>query len=218
MIGLVSTIVACVGISSEDGAERNARVSGYGIALFVHLLSLLMTVAASSLATFAAWRIRGGQRVDEVLQWEALMAKAERVHPVATVGLVASGAYMTYRSWTWGTPWILGGIVGLLLIILLGAVIGGNRARALVRSLEQTGLGVQSRQLLRDPAAWTARTTTWALVVAVVFLMTVKPGAAGSMAALVVALIVGALGALPLWRGAETATLTTLNENLASPR
>jgi hypothetical protein len=42
--------------------------------------------------------------------------------------------------------------------------------------------------------------TTWALVVAVVFVMTGKPGAEGCVMTMLVAVALGGLAAVPMWR------------------
>ena len=58
----------------------------------------------------------------------------------------------------------------------------------------------RARALQRDPLSWSAKLTTLTLALAVTFLMVTKPSALGSALALVVAVLVGPLGAVPLWR------------------
>ena len=70
-------------------------------------------------------------------------------------------------------------------------------------------MSARTRRLLRDPVAWTAKMMTLTLIVAVVFVMTVKPTAAECVVSLVVAMVVGVIVAVPLWRapGVESAAL-----------
>jgi hypothetical protein len=178
-------------------------VTGYQIALTVHLLSLLLATAAAALSTFGALRLRRADTLEEATPWLAFTGKVVSAFPIAVVGLLASGVYMTHQRWSWSVPWIDAALVGLGLIIALGSGIERGRAQALRRSLASSGMSPRTRYLLRDPIAWTAKMTTLTLVVAVVVVMTMKPAAGGCAAAIALALITGVLGAVPIWRAAR---------------
>ncbi|HTS88940.1 MAG TPA: hypothetical protein VMG41_10650 [Gemmatimonadales bacterium] len=107
---------------------------------------------------------------------------------------------MTHDRWSWTTPWIDASLTGLGLIAVLGNGVDRIRLAALGRELAASGFSARARRLLRDPAAWTAKTMILGLVVAVVFVMTVKPGTVGCVGAIGTSLIAGALSAVPLWR------------------
>lgn len=174
--------------------------SGYSIALFIHLLSFMLASAVTGLSVFAAFRLRLAADIDEATDWTLTVARAARWYSPATLGLLASGAYMTAEAWAWSTPWIVAALVGLVLIVALGAGIEGGRGRALRRELATAGLSARARVLLCDPLSWSARTGGVMLMLAVVFVMTVKPGAVDSAAALVVGAAVGFAAGIPLWR------------------
>ena len=72
-------------------------MAGYQIALTLHLLSLLLATAAAALSTFGAWRLRRADNVPDATSWLAFIGKVVRAFPVAIVGLLASGAYMTHQ-------------------------------------------------------------------------------------------------------------------------
>jgi hypothetical protein len=173
---------------------------GYSIALFFHLVSLLAAGAGAALAGYAALRLRTATTPREIAAWGMMIAKVVRVFPAATVGLLASGAYMTQAAWTWSTPWIVGGLVGLAMIVLLGSGVEASRGRALRHEVRTHGLTERAQSLLRDPLAWTAKAMTWTLMVAVVFLMATKPPAWGCAITLLIASLAGAAGAVPIWR------------------
>jgi hypothetical protein len=188
----------------------------YAIALFLHLLSLLLATMAASLSTFAALRLRQAETADDAEHWLSIIGSIVRAFPVAVLGLLGSGSYMVRLSWTWSTPWIDAALVGLTLIVMLGSGIEASRSRVLQRELQSAGLSSRARRLLRDPVVWSAKVTTLTLVVAVVFVMTLKPMVVGSATAIIVAVVVGVLGAVPLWRGSRVTTLETAREP-ASP-
>lgn len=173
---------------------------GYSLTLFFHLISLLAAGAASALAGYAAVRMRTAGHAPEIARWGMMIGKVVRVFPLATLGLLGTGAYMTERGWSWSTPWIVSGLIGLAAIVVLGFGVEGPRGRALKRELIAHGLSARARRLLSDPLAWTAKLMTWTLMLAVVFVMTIKPSAGGCGLALVGASLAAVFGAVPIWR------------------
>ncbi len=166
-------------------------MDAYSIALFIHILSLLAATVAMSLATLAGVRLRRARTTTDATAWLALTGQVVPVFPIASLGLLASGVYMTKARWTWSTPWIDAALVGLALIVALGTGIEGSRGRALARELESAGMSRRARRMLSDPLAWSAKLTTLTLLVAVVFVMTLKPAAIGCVVAVSTAVIAG---------------------------
>jgi hypothetical protein len=130
-----------------------------------------------------------------------MVGKVVRVFPPATLGLLGSGAYMTQNAWSWSTPWVVTGLVGLAMIVLLGSGLEASRGRALKHEVRVHGLSDRARRLLRDPLAWTAKGMTLTLMLGVMFVMSTKPPAWGCAISLLIALLAGATGAVPIWRG-----------------
>jgi hypothetical protein len=175
-------------------------MNGYAVALFFHLLSVLLATVAASLTMFAALRVRAATSAPEAAQWVGFSEKVVRAFPVAVLGLLITGTYMTHQRWTWSVPWIDAALVGLGLLVVLGPGVQRRRAVALKRELESSGMSPRTRRLLRDPVGWSAKMTEVMLVLAVVFVMTVKPTAAECGATIVVAVVAGVLSAVPMWR------------------
>ena len=190
-------------------------MTGYSFALFFHLVFVLVATAAAALTTFAALRLRRVTSAAEAAPWLALNGTVVPAFPVAVLGLLATGIYMTHARWTWSTPWIDAALFGLGLIVVLGSGIERSRGNALRRALASSEMSMRAQRLLRDPVSWTAKMTTLTLVVAIVFVMTVKPMAGKCVAAFVLAAVAGVLGAVPIWY-APRATETE-RTNPASP-
>lgn len=134
----------------------------YTSMLFLHLCALTGAFFAMGLMVSAA--VRGGHA-----------HHVEKFMPVATLVLLATGAYMTHERWTWTTPWIDTGVAGLLLIgIFGGAVLGSGK--------------------LRGTALLAGHGFNMGLAVGVMFLMIAKPTLAGSVAALLAGALAGAAG------------------------
>jgi len=174
-------------------------VDPYSIVLFVHLLALLIAAMASSLAFYAALQLRRATTPPEAALWGHLIGSVVPVFPVATLTLLGSGAYLTQEQWSWHTPWIDAGMVGLALIAVCGSGIEASRGRALDRELQTVGMSTRARSLLHDPYAWSAKVTTLTLMLGVMFVMSTKPGGLGSAVTIVVAVVVGPLAAVPFW-------------------
>ncbi len=184
-------------------------MTGYSIALFFHLLSLLLAVVCTSLTGYAALRARSTGSADEARQWLRLNGRVVPLFPVAGAGLLLTGAYMAHSIGGWSEPWLLASLFGLGCIVVLGAGVEGSRSRALGRELHRNGLSDRARALTRDPVAWSAKFMAPALMLAVMFIMTTKPAAAASAIALTVAAIAGMISARPFSRAPRTASATS---------
>jgi hypothetical protein len=182
-------------------AQGEHRLNAYMIALYVHFLSLLMAAAAAALAFEGALRVRSATTAPEALQTLGRIRKLTKLFPLATVGLLASGGYMTQLYSIWTAPWIVASVCGLALISVLGAGVEASRMRALARELAANGLSACARRLQSDPLAWTAKMGTLTLVLAVALEMTMKPGPASAAAILATALLLAVLAAVPFWAG-----------------
>ena len=190
---------------------------GYSIALFFHLVSLVAAGAAAALSGYAALRLRAATSPAEVTRWGTMIEKVVRIFAPATLGLLASGAYMTQSAWSWSTPWIVAGPVGLAMIVLLGSGVEASRGRALKNELQSNDLSERARRLMRDPLAWTARAMEWMLMLGVMFVMATKPPAWGCATSLVIASVAGAVAAVPIWRPSATHPATPNSPGQAQP-
>jgi len=188
----------------------------YHVVLYLHVLSLLVGFSAGIIVTVCLFRLRAAETLEAAAPWGQLVGEAEKAFPVAIVCLFVTGAYMTSDVWTWDTPWVTTGIVGLAILALQGPLVAGRRGAAAKRALLANGpgpLGAGARRLARDPALWAADLSNEALVLAIIWNMTQKPGWGGAIAALAVAYAVGVLLGLlcsrPAAAEASTATPAT---------
>jgi hypothetical protein len=172
----------------------------YTIALFVHLFCVLLATAASAMAFQGALFLRAATNLEEACTALSNIRRIVPAFPFATLGLLASGGYMTRSAYSWTAPWILASIAGLVAITVLGSVIEAGRLRALAAELAANGYTDKARRLTRDPVAWTAKLGTVTLVFGIVLEMTLKPAVTDAAAIPVAAVIVAVPLALPFWR------------------
>lgn len=174
-------------------------MDGYHIALFVHLCALLAAIGASAVVALAMRRVRSSQTGRDALPWLALGKSAARTFPPAILALVASGAYMVHDSWSWSAGWVDAGLAGAVLLGVLGDRVEGRAAHRVAMALAADP-AAPAGAIVRDRVWWTAGLVNPALATGIVFVMTTKPSLAGSIASLVVAVAIGAVAAVPLWR------------------
>jgi len=102
----------------------------YHYVLYVHLLSLFVGIGAGSVLLVCLFQLRAARTVETAVPWGIVSGQVAKLFPVAIVGLFATGAYMTHKFWTWGTPWIVVGIAALVVIGAQGGGIGEHTARS----------------------------------------------------------------------------------------
>jgi hypothetical protein len=106
---------------------------------------------------------------------------------------------MTSNLWTWSTPWIVLGIVALVVLGVQGGGIAEHTAKKLQAAMMANGpgpLGSEARRMTLHPGLWVVELSNFGLVLGVVWNMTEKPGWGGAIAAVVVGYAVGAAIAL----------------------
>ena len=110
--------------------------------------------------------------------------------------LLITGIYMTATNWG-QLPWIALGLLGMSIMAILGGRLTGRRLMVLARTLpvEDGSVSPEFASQLQDPALRLSLWLRTALGLGVIFLMTVKPGLALSVAILPIAAGAGLLGA-----------------------
>jgi hypothetical protein len=179
-------------------------VDGYHLALFVHLCALLVAISLATLVHFAEVRMRAARTLGELRQWGAIPRSIGKYFPLATLTLVASGAYMVQSVWTWHEGWIIAALVGVVLL-LAGGVVMGSRGSALGRTLAgdpHAPVSAATARLVRDPLARSASYGNTALSIGIVFIMVNKPPLLGALVSLAIAIFFGVVAAHLIWRGA----------------
>jgi hypothetical protein len=166
-------------------------MSLYSIALFLHVTGAVLLFAAITVEGIALRLLRRAQTAEEARSAAQLLQLNRLVGPVSAVGVLIPGLYMTATTWGW-VAWILVALAAWALIAVFGAI-NGMRIVALARSLatESGAIGPKVRARIGDTALVVSYFARVGLALGVVFLMTVKPGIAESVMAIVVAAAAG---------------------------
>jgi len=163
----------------------------YSIALFLHVVGAMLLFVTLTVEGAALRQVRRAATAEQARGAAALFGLNRIVGPLSALGVLMPGLYMTATSWGWAA-WIAVALASWLAVAVLGAV-NGIRIVALERSQASvTGI--------RNPLFLISWTTRGGIALGVVFLMTVKPGAAAAVAAILVAAGAGAVLGVALSR------------------
>jgi hypothetical protein len=168
----------------------------YPLVLFLHILGAFGLIAAITLEAIGLRGLRRAVRTEDALMWLGISRGLVLRLAPASLGLIlVTGLYMT--ATTWGPKgWILVALASLVLLAVVGALGGGIRMARIGSAVGGASAGPLSddlRRALRDPILLTSLRTRLAIVLGVVFLMTVKPS---SLASVVVIILAAAIGLL----------------------
>jgi hypothetical protein len=184
----------------------------YTIALFVHLIGVVVIFIALGIGQRAGARMRGARSIEHVRLWLGLLKVTTPMFPTALVLLLGSGLFMTADSWSFTTPWVGVSIGAVLTVGAVGAGLAirgfGRMETAVEAALEMTD---EIRSVLDDPSTWAALFAVNGMSLAVLWLMVVKPGWMQSLvlptAFSVVGVVLGSMTARRrLWSVADAET------------
>lgn len=182
----------------------------YTFALFLHVLGALALGAANALLLAGLTRTRRASTVAELRLWTGLAEGTGRMMPLAALLLLVPAVYLVVSAWGWATPWIDVALGALVVMALLGRVALGPRLAALHAGALRAAEGPIPADLdgrRADRTLSVAHWTSTALYVGVVFLMTNKPGLAGALVTVAVAIVAGAAAPIVMRPPASTNSL-----------
>jgi hypothetical protein len=168
----------------------------YPLVLFLHILGAFGLIAALTLEAVGLRGLRRAVRTEDALMWLGISRGLVLRLAPASLGLIlVTGLYM--MATTWGPKgWIVVALASLVLLAVVGALGTGIRMARIGSAVGGASAGPLSDDLqraLRDPILLTSLRTRLAIVLGVVFLMTVKPS---SLASVVVIILAAAIGLL----------------------
>ena len=176
-------------------------MSGYSIALFLHLVGVLTLFAGIGLEQLVLRQLRTARTVAQVREWMGVMRSRRRIDGPAALTILVSGGYLVARGAGYHA-WVGAGLIGMVVLAILGAGVGRPRYVAIGRALGAAeGAGERPvpssvRERIEDPVLRTTAAMRVALGLGIVFDMTAKPGAVGAVVVLVLALALGAVAAV----------------------
>ena len=177
-------------------------MDSYNIALFLHLVTVMLAGAATAATKLAAGRCRAARTVGEVLEWHTMLMSAARLFPICLVIFVATGAYMAMIAHLdmWSTAFVGAGLVGVALLLISGTYLG-VKAKGLKTVLEQViaanGHDHPTPKVAPPRLVAILPSVNTYLAIAVMFVMVTKPATmTGALGIIALGMIVGAASAM----------------------
>jgi hypothetical protein len=181
-------------------------VALYPIALFLHITGALGVFASVALDWVALSGLRRATTVEQAREWLGVYRLLQRVGPLSVALLLVFGLYLAAVAWG-ATAWIAFGFFGLIAIAALGAFSGVQVGRIAAWATGERGpLPAATRDVLQSRALTLSIRARFALVIAIVLLMTTKPDPLASLAIVAIALALG-IGSALVTRPSRTAAV-----------
>lgn len=165
----------------------------YPLALFLHIAAAFGLMAALAIETTALRGMRSARTAEQALGAMVTLRTVRVLAPASLAIILVMGLYLMASSWGW-QGWIVGGLVALLLVGAVGGALTGRRIARLGPAVGRTSgpLSNELRRLLADPALVLSSRVRIGLVLATLFLMSVKPAAVWVPVVLAVGAAIGA--------------------------
>jgi len=175
-------------------------MDSYHIALFVHLIALIVAASVTAVTKLAAARRSRARTVGELQEWHGILMSAARLFPLCLVLFVLSGAWMLGVSHApvWSSAYVVAGLTGVVLLLASGAFLGA-KARAFQRVLADIarhGADRPAPKLAPPPIVAMLPAVNTGLALAVVLDMVIKPASiTAALGIIALGIVVGAASA-----------------------
>jgi hypothetical protein len=164
----------------------------YNLALFLHIGGVLVFAVVMAIEGIALRGMRSAATGAEARTWMGLMSPLRWLGPTALLLILLPGLYLAANVDSPG-GWIGIGLLGFLVILVLGVAVTGRRMMLVGPALgrAQGQLGPSELRLAHDGRLTGSFAVQAWLGLGVVWMMTLKPDAAGSLVVLAVAAAIG---------------------------
>lgn len=163
----------------------------YDTILFVHVLGVVIMFVGVGVTIAAMTAMLYCGTIEQLRGFSSMAKKADQLLIFSLIFILLAGGYLVTARWNWGLPWVSISMLALI-VMMIGPIINLQRInqidRAANSSTELTPLLVG---VVKNKVLWVSMSTVTMLAFAVVFLMTLKPGMAGSLIVFVAAAILG---------------------------
>jgi hypothetical protein len=179
----------------------------YSGVLFVHVVSALGIFAALGIEAVTLSRLRQSTDSTEARRWLDLAPGLPAIAIGSLLFLLLSGGYMTSEMSGWNLAWPKVALAALILIAPFGAV-----TRKRLRAIRQACFASNTNESdltsrLRDPVLKHSLDIRISLALAIVLLMTAKPGLQESLGIVAGFALLGFASTFLLWRDNSVAQI-----------
>jgi hypothetical protein len=174
----------------------------YQLALFLHLVTLVVAASAAAVVKLAASRRGRARTIGEVRDWHQVLVSTSRLFPICLVAFLVTGGYMASfaQSAVWSSGFIVGGLAGVVLLFASGTFLG-IKATGLGRMLDGMaaahGADHPAPRLVPPALVAALPVINTTIALAVVFDMVLKPvSVAEALGVIAIGIVLGAAAAM----------------------
>lgn len=161
----------------------------YHIALFLHIVAVIVAAGATTVTKLAAGRRARARTVGEVLEWHNVLMSSSKAFPIVLAVFVLTGSYMLSRgqSSVWGSGFVVAGLVGVVLLFASGTYLGikGKALGAMLEQMAAKGTDLPAPRLVPPPLLAALPLVNTGIALSVVFDMVTKPSSVVTALAIV---------------------------------
>jgi hypothetical protein len=172
----------------------------YHLALFVHIVTLIVAVAATTGVKLAAARRVRARTIGEALEWHQLMMSSSKLFPICLALFVITGSYMLSRAQVvvWTAGFAVAGLVGVAWLLGSGAFLSvkANALKQVLEGMAKAGPDKPAPKLIPPPVVVALPVVNTGVALGVVFDMVTKPSVPLALGAVVLGAVLGAAPAL----------------------
>jgi len=170
----------------------------YRIALFLHLVALILAAGATAVTKLAAGRRARARTIGELLEWHGTLMAASKLFPIALLVFLLTGGYMlsVSRIAVWSTGFIVAGLLGVALLFASGTFLGikGNALKRVLEKLAAEGRDRPAPRMAPPMLVAILPVVNTGIALSVVFDMVTKPASIPVALAIVLVGVVLSLG------------------------
>lgn len=173
----------------------------YNVMLFFHILGTIVMFVAIGITLTAMIAMLYAKKTEILREWAALAVKLDGLLPFSVILILLPGLHLVFTAWGWGMAWVNLSLITLIAMTLMGPIINLRRLKAILTAVNNETEPTPSSETLdkvRDQTLWHSVITMTMLVIAILFLMTVKPAVLGSLIVLGTAILFGVVAARTL--------------------
>jgi hypothetical protein len=183
-------------------------MDAYHIALFLHLITLIVAASATAVTKLAVGRRIRARTVAEALDWHEVLVSTSKLFPICLASFLLTGAYMVSILGTraWSSGFTIAGLVAVTLLLGSGTFLGvkAKGLKQFLQTVASKDAGAPPPRLVPPPLVTMLPLINTGIAIAVVFDMTTKPASVPvALGMIALGVIAGAAPALLRRRAAK---------------
>ena len=173
----------------------------FSVVLFLHLLGAVSLFIAYGIEWTASSLFRNASSTEQVRAWLRVFKVSPPLSGLGLGVVLLSGGYLASLSGAMKQGWIPVTLIAIFLALVLGFAMILPRMKRIRAALPSGNdpVSAQLRQRLSDPVLLTAIRVRVMVVTGIVYLMAAKISFVPSLVALIIAIVLGVIFAIPTW-------------------